>query len=416
MPAPLDTPQFTLPGETYTPPAGSNRLLVLMLNATGTTLGQNVEPTTVSVTNDDPSPVTVDFELGIYGLTPGGGNRPHIGFYFIREANIPSGLLTLNVVYDTTPANGVGGHLFVVDGRDQTTPIRDSNFVWRSTTDTTFDGPGLTTATGDMIIASAFIGGAPTTISAPAGYNTLYNLNTSDLSFRDTAAFWLDEAVDTAEDPVISLSAADAGSAVFLALAPAGASAAGLVIDTVDDSTPSDGDTITFDVSNGDAGGYEVILSPTDDIDDGLATAQTVDSSDADSVTVTVSRTRIGGQFPFETNVFVFIRRLSDDVANTTGFPIQFQANWFIEDTLINLSSTDLPNETGITVYYWLAAPTGQAPASVTAETSDADGLLSVPFDGSSLDPNVATNIWVTIWDAGGAARGGAKRVDAVVR
>ena len=221
MPSPLDTPQFVLPAGTYTPPSGSDRVMVVQIGAIGSNATQNAEPTTVSVTNDAGSPVTEDLVRADYALVAGGGNRAHLGVYYLVDADIPSGVLTLNVTYAQTPAAGVGAIIFTVAGRDQTTPIRDIDTLFRTSGDTSFDGAGVTTAIGDMVVASCLVGAAPTTVTGPSGYTELLQVNDTALSFRNFASFWDDEETDSLEDPVLTLSVSDQGAAAFFSIASA---------------------------------------------------------------------------------------------------------------------------------------------------------------------------------------------------
>ncbi len=164
-----------------------------------------------------------------------------------------------------------------------------------------------------------------------------------------------------------------------------------VTVTNVSDTTLNDGQTsvtITGTDFQSTQGTGRVVISPTSDINNAGAVAQTVTSWGDTSITFTA----VKGSLSLNTNLYLFVEN-DDDVVNSTGYTVQFVG---IKKLLVQLP-TSAVGVTGISGVVWTKpGDTTQAGTEIgeftgqSFESSAVGGyaVLKVPvsaFNGSSL-------------------------------
>lgn len=170
------------------------------------------------------------------------------------------------------------------------------------------------------------------------------------------------------------------------------------------------GCTITGTGFGSSQGNGTVKISPTNNVNDAGAVAQTVTSWGASSIQFTCVKSTLS----FLTNYYLFVTE-NGGTSNATGYQVQIEPRVYIREKLVDLDGNTVNNESGLTAFVWRAIPsnTNQAPAEcLTSKTTDADGDIDWQITrGSLVSPNP---VWVAIFKDGTPFRATMRKVTPV--
>ena len=165
-------------------------------------------------------------------------------------------------------------------------------------------------------------------------------------------------------------------------------------ITDADDEVYKVGDSVVISGTNFEAvqGTGTVLISPTDNIADAGAVAQTVTAWAAGSITIDVVR----GALAFDTQMFLFVRNDTGD-ANTSGYAVQFEPDIRVTDVLEDEVGTLVLNETAIKASIWRnSEPTGVPDEEFTGLTTDGSGNIDFSIARGVL--NVGDPVYVALF------------------
>lgn len=158
-------------------------------------------------------------------------------------------------------------------------------------------------------------------------------------------------------------------------------------------------------------GSGSVIISPTNNIADGAAVAQTVTSWGASAIAFTV----VKGGLSLDTNVFLFVTS-GTGVSNATGKTMQINARVFVRETLIDLAGAAAASVSSIIMLVWR---TGTGPSVASPNPNEA---ISISTNGSGVTNQLITRgslvindpIWVAFLKNGSPAKATLRKITPV--
>ncbi len=168
------------------------------------------------------------------------------------------------------------------------------------------------------------------------------------------------------------------------------------------------GVVVTGTVFGASQGSGSVVISPTDDIDDVDAVAQTVTAWADTSITITVVR----GSLDLDTTLYLFVENDADD-SNAAGRAMQIVARPYVRETLIDLNGAAVASVTDITmlVYHTLPA-TAVAPNERVVVATNGSGQINQVISRGALALDAP--VWIILMKEGSPARGSARKVTPV--
>lgn len=137
-----------------------------------------------------------------------------------------------------------------------------------------------------------------------------------------------------------------------------------------------------------------VIISPTDNISDGAAVAQTVTAWSDTSITVTINR----GALTPGAAMFLFVTNDTGN-SNASGYSTQFTFTTRITDTLEDKNGSPVASAAGLVLLVWHSAPTQASPnptQAIGSLTTDVSGVLDVAVTNP---PAFNQDVWIAIID-----------------
>lgn len=370
---------------------GSNRLAIL---AVGWASGTYTSPATVTVGG---SAATLIVQKDYYSA------GRHIALY--RYTAPPTSSTTYEVTWGGSVDDASFGAV-TYTGVDQTTPVPNSTSSGDENTGTATIT--IASATGEMVIAAIHTR-YPTNGATESGGQT-ERIYANNWSGNDAVFAVGEEAGATSVTQEWTLTNTGTWAAVAARLSEA--ATAPTITDAGDESfyNGETGCTISGSGFGSSQGNGTVKISPTNNVNDAGAIAQTVTSWGATSIQFTCVKSTLS----FLTNYYLFVTE-NGGASNATGYQVQIEPRVYIREKLVDLDGNTVNSESGLTAFVWRAIPsnTNQAPAEcLTSKTTDADGDIDWQITrGSLVSPNP---VWVAIFKDGTPFRATMRKVTPV--
>jgi hypothetical protein len=294
----------------------------------------------------DVNPVATGVSFGGQALTKAtsayntDSKRVSADIWYLKEADIPAGSNTIVVTYDNGTVSPFGGcgYIYTLSGIDQTTPL----------------GQTSVTEFASMITWTAALAGTTAGSIIVSGYtsgNPVFALDTWDGPLTQRGPTAVDTVFSVASGDGVSAGGSIDGSVTLtngrpgaVAMAEFMAAAAVPTISDVTPSTvtPSSNPVITGTNFEAAQGTGAVTVSPTDDVDDVNAEAQTIGTWGGDtSITLT------GVTFPTGTThsdtLYLFVTNDSGET-NASGYVLTAQ----LQATLPSITLYDIDGQTAL--------------------------------------------------------------------
>lgn len=327
-----------------------------------------------------------------------GGNACSLLHFQTRDITSGGTAWRLGVWYYLAPASGelaiaynrgsevqyLAGGSMSYSGVDQADPFGDEGGAADGLAGPASFSDDIAAAVGGMV-ADFVVQNSQAARELIAGANQTERVNAfgSETQVRP----WL-KASDEAGAATVTMSWANADSAVnytHYAVALNAAEDAGVTISSVSDSTLTHGQTgVVLTGAGFSASGNTVIVSPTDDVEDVLAVAQTITAEGTTEITFTADL----DSFDFGT-LYLFVVN-GDSESNETGEVISRVVGSvtlnFTDDNIFIDENGDAVTATDLTFHVWRASRPNGNPDQIITEVDITDGELALSIDVGSLE------------------------------
>lgn len=372
---------------------GDNRILLIAL-ASGAT---NPITDAVAPTVDGDPATLLEFRTRD---TTSGGTAWRLGIWYYLAPS--TGTVTILHSKGGETQHLLGGSISY-SGVDQADPFGDSGGAADGLSSPASFTDDIAAAVGDMVVDFIVQNGQATRELVP-GANQTERIDV--FSMDNSAVPWL-KASDEAGAATVTMSWANVDGAVnwtHYAVALNAASEAGVTISSVSDTTLTHGQSgIVITLTGASASGNTVIVSPTDDVEDALAVAQTITAEGTTEITFTADL----DSFDFGT-LYLFVVN-ADSESNETGEVIsRVIGSATLSATFIDQDDQPRTDLTNIKLSIWRGGTISGAPdQQITAETTDEAGLFETEIEVGALEdgdkPFVVVEVGSppTIWTCG---------------